>query len=80
MYIVGIIVDDYSPFTSMGRILILVGLLLVVLPNISRVIPGVERIPWFILYVYRRDGFYFVTSSLLILLSLISILFNRSSL
>ena len=58
--------------------MILVGVLLVVLPYISRVIPGVERVPWFILYVYRRDGFYFATSPLLVLLSLISILFNRS--
>ncbi len=78
MYIVGIIVDDYSPFTSMGWVLILVGVLLVVLPYISRIIPGAERLPWFILFVYRRDGFYFATSPLLILISLISILFNRS--
>ena len=78
MYIVGIIVDDYSPFTSMGWVLILVGVLLVVLPYISRIIPDAERLPWFILFVYRRDGFYFATSPLLILISLISILFNRS--
>ena len=78
MYIAGIMVDDYSPFTSMGWVLILVGVLFVALPYLSRVIPGAERVPWFILYVYKRDGFYFATSPLLILISLISILFNRS--
>jgi hypothetical protein len=64
----------------MGWVLILVGVLFVALPYLSRVIPGVERVPWYIIYVYRRDGFYFATSPLLILLSLISILFSRSSL
>jgi len=73
-----VIMDDYSPFTSMGWVLILVGILFVALPYISRVIPGSERVPWLILYVYRRDGFYFATSPLLILISIISILFNRS--
>jgi len=78
VYIAGIMVDDNSPFTSMVWVLILVGVLFVVLPYLSRVIPGAERVPWFIIYVYRRDGFYFATSPLLILISLIAILFNRS--
>ena len=78
MYIVVVIVDDYSPFTSMGWVLILLGILFVALPYISRVIPGAERVPWFILYVYRLDGFYFATSPLLILISIIYILFNGS--
>lgn len=63
----------------MGWLLILVGALLVALPYISRLIPNVERIPWFILYVYRREGFYFATSPILILFSLLSIFLNRSN-
>lgn len=74
----GTTLDEYSPFTSMGWLLILVGALFVALPYISRLIPNVERIPWFILYVYRRDGFYFATSPLLIALSILSIILNRS--
>jgi len=63
----------------MGWVLILLGALLVALPYISRIIPNAERIPWFILYVYKREGFYFATSPILILLSILSIFLNRSS-
>lgn len=64
----------YRPFTTMGWILIICGALLVLLPVISRSLPNIDRIPWFILWVYRRDGFYFATSPLLIALSVASIL------
>jgi hypothetical protein len=70
--------DEYIPFTSMGWILILLGAIFVALPYITRLVPSIERIPWFILYVYRRDGFYFATSPLLIVLSLLSLFINRS--
>ena len=43
--------------------MIILGALFVALPYLSRVIPDLERIPWFILYVYKRDGFYFATQS-----------------
>ena len=69
--------DEYSPFTSMGWILILLGVIFVALPYITRVMPSIERIPWFILYVYKRAGFYFATSPLLIALSMISLFLNR---
>lgn len=70
--------DEYTPFTSMGWILIILGAILVALPYFSRMVPNIERIPWFILYVYRRDGFYFATSPILIVISLLSLLLNRS--
>ena len=70
--------DEYTPFTSMGWILILLGAIFVALPYITQLVPSIERIPWFILYVYRRDGFYFATSPLLIVLSLLSLFINRS--
>ena len=56
--------------------MIICGALLVLLPVISRSLPNLDRIPWFILWVYRRDGFYFATSPLLIALSIASILFQ----
>jgi hypothetical protein len=48
----------------------------VLLPVITRNLPTLERLPWFILWVYKTDGFYFATSPLLIVLSLLSLLYN----
>ena len=66
----------YTPFTAMGLILILSSIILVILPFIARHLPNLEKLPWIIVWVYRKDGFYFVTSPLLIILSLISIIVN----
>jgi hypothetical protein len=70
--------DEYTPFTSMGWIMILLGAIFVALPYLTRIIPDIDRIPWIILYVYKRDGFYFATSPLIILISLFTLLLNRS--
>ena len=66
----------YRPFTVMGLILILSGLVLVLLPIVARHIPSLDRMPWILVWVYRKDGFYFVTSPLLIIISLVSIIVN----
>ena len=68
--------DEYSPFQSMGWILILLGIIFVTLPYIARVVPNIDRIPWWILWVYRSDGFYFATSPLLIFISIASLLWS----
>jgi hypothetical protein len=68
--------DNYSPFTSLGWMLILLGAIFVALPYIVRFVPSLERVPWWILWVYKRDGFYFATSPLLIFISLISLLLS----
>ena len=60
----------------MGWILILLGIIFVALPYITKIIPDLERIPWWILWVYRRDGFTFATSPLLIFISILSLLLN----
>ncbi len=60
----------------MGLILILSGIILVMLPFIARHLPNLEKLPWILIWVYRKNGFYFVTSPLLIILSIISILLN----
>ena len=60
----------------MGWILILLGVIFVVLPYITRIIPDIERIPWWILWVYRSNGFTFATSPLLIFISILSLLLN----
>ena len=66
----------YRPFTILGLLLIVSGLLLVLLPFLARHLPSLEKLPWILLWVYRRDGFYFATSPLLIIVSLISLLLN----
>lgn len=66
----------YRPFTALGLLLIVSGLVLVLLPFIARHLPSLDRLPWIIVWVYRRDGFYFVTSPLLIIISLVSIVVN----
>lgn len=68
--------DEYRLFTALGWTLILLGVLFVALPYLSRLVPSMERLPWYIVYVYRSDGFYFATSPLLILLSLLSVLWG----
>jgi hypothetical protein len=73
---VGEMESYYRPFTVMGLILILSGLVLVLLPIVARHIPSFDRLPWILVWVYRKDGFYFVTSPLLIIISLVSIIVN----
>ncbi len=58
--------------TLLGIALILIGVALVALPMIGKYV-DLSKIPSWIIYVYRSNGFYFVTSPLLILLSLISL-------
>ncbi|MEM3401932.1 MAG: hypothetical protein QXT22_00710 [Candidatus Hadarchaeales archaeon] len=61
------------PFTWIGLALIMLGVAFVILPIIGKYI-DVSNIPPWLIYIYRSDGFYFVTSPLLLLISLISIL------
>ncbi len=65
--------DEANPFTIVGVLLILLGVVFVALPYISRVV-DVDKIPWIIFYVYRNDGLTFATSPLLIILSAISLI------
>jgi hypothetical protein len=66
--------DEISPFTVVGALLILMGIIFVALPYIERVVPNIEKVPWIILWVYRSEGFTFATSPLLIIISVISVL------
>jgi len=66
----------YRPFTTLGLLLIVSGLILVLLPVLARHLPSLDRLPWIIVWVYRKNGFYFATSPLLIIISLVSLLLN----
>jgi len=59
-----------SPFTVLGFFLILIGVLLLAVPYVVKHLPTLERleqIPWILLYVYRKDDFYFMTSPILLI-------------
>jgi len=58
----------------LGVTLVVLGVLLFIAPPLLEKMPSLESIPWIILYVYRRDGFIFVTSPLLIIISIVSLL------
>ena len=66
--------ETYRPLILLGIILIASGIILVALPFVFRHLPSVERLPWILVYIYRKDGFYFVTSPLLIIISTASLI------
>ncbi len=61
------------PFTWLGVFLILLGVALVLIPVLGQYV-DLSKVPPWLIYVYRSNGFYFVTSPLLILLSVISLI------
>lgn len=60
-----------EPLTWLGIALILIGTAIVLLPIIGRYF-DLSQVPSWLIYVYHSDGFYLVTSPLLLLLSLVS--------
>jgi uncharacterized membrane protein len=62
------------PLQILGIILMVLGALLFVAPLVLERMPSLESVPWIFLYVYRRDGFVFVTSPILIIFSVLSLL------
>lgn len=57
-----------------GAMLIVLGVLLFVAPLLLERMPSLEGVPWIILYVYREDSFVFVTSPILIIVTILSFL------
>ncbi|KUO42503.1 MAG: hypothetical protein APZ16_04220 [Candidatus Hadarchaeum yellowstonense] len=57
----------------LGIAFILIGIALVLIPVIGNYV-DLSRVPWWIIYVYRSDGFVFVTSPILLILSAVSII------
>ena len=58
------------PLTTIGITFILIGIALILVPIIIKFIPTVdgERIPWILLYIYKKDNFIFATSPILIII------------
>jgi len=63
-------------FMGFGVFLILLGLAFIVAPLIVKHLPSIslERIPWIVLWVYRKDNFWFATSPILIIAGIVYIL------
>ncbi len=62
-----------SFLTISGVLLVVVGLVLVLLPFALGALPkaeALEKLPPYLVYIYRKGNFYFATSPILILLSL----------
>lgn len=68
--------DIYRPFSSLGWLLIVLGIIFVTLPYLERIFPAVDKLPWYIWWSYKSEGFYFGTSPLIILISIASLLWN----
>lgn len=66
--------EAFQLLQVVGILLVILGVLLFVAPFFLERLPSLEKIPWIILYIYRKDGFVFVTSPILIVITIISIL------
>ncbi|MEM3420965.1 MAG: hypothetical protein QW835_03585 [Candidatus Hadarchaeum sp.] len=62
-----------NAITLLGVAFILIGIALVLIPVIGNYI-DLSKVPWWIIYVYRSDGFVFVTSPILLIISAVSII------
>lgn len=64
--------DWERAFIILGITLVLMGFALILVPIIVKVFPSVnlEKIPWILLYVYRKNGFFFATSPILIIIGI----------
>jgi len=65
---------DLAPIQLLGALLLVLGVILFVMPFLLERIPSLENVPWILIYVYRSDGFVFITSPILIIISLLSVL------
>ena len=65
-------------FMGLGVFFVLLGLAFIVAPLIVKHLPSIslERIPWILLWVYRKDDFWFATSPILIIAGIAYILWT----
>ena len=61
------------PSTLIGLVLVVAGLILIFLPLISQYLPSLEKIPWILLWTYKTENFVFITSPILIIITIISL-------
>jgi hypothetical protein len=66
--------STYRMTAILGILFLVLGAFLLLLPFVEKLTPSLDRLPWFLVYVYKRGDFFFVTSPVLIVLSLLSLL------
>lgn len=66
--------SGFSYLQFLGLTLVILGALLFILPMIMDKMPSLEKIPWIFIYVYRSGNFTFVTSPILIIISILSLI------
>ena len=69
------LLSSFGNLSNLGYFFLLIGLLLILLPEIVKRFNlfALENIPWFIIYIYKTNNFTFITSPLLIILSLFAL-------
>ena len=67
---------DYwnNSFIWIGLIITILGILLILVPHLIKYIPEIQEIHPLLLYVYRRGNFWFATSPILIIISILSVM------
>ncbi len=66
--------DEMWQVFFLGLVLTLIGISLMVLPLLGSMLSKDLRLPSIILYVYEGNGFTFVTSPILLIISILSII------
>ena len=64
-------------FILIGLLLIVLGEIIIILPflfDLQSMLKKIEEIPQILIYVYHSDGFVFITSPILIIISVILLL------
>jgi hypothetical protein len=72
-----------TPITVLGLLLIIAGAFLLSIPYIVKRAPTLERlekVPAILLYVYRKDSFFFITSPILLILGAVYLIWLLSRL
>lgn len=60
-------------FIGLGILFIMLGVIFILIPFLVKFIPSIqwEKIPWIILWVYRKNGFAIATSPILIIVGIL---------
>ena len=69
------LLSSFGNISNLGYFFLLLGLVLILIPELAKRFNlfNPETIPWFIIYIYKNNNFTFITSPLLIILSLLVI-------
>lgn len=64
----------HRPFNLIGLIMIILGSFLILIPYLAKYFKNIDKVHPMLVYVYRHNNFIFITSPILIVMSVLSIL------